>query len=784
MSFDYSEDVKDLQQELRRLLRKDCSTTTVHAVLNGAVDEVDRLHRQLAGMGWLAAALPTQYGGQGLGYCALAAIAEELGRALVPTSFGSSIFLAAEALLKFGSETQRQAWLSGLGEGTRVGTFALAEKPGSIAEDQVQCSFANGFLNGTKLPVADGLTADFAIVAARTGDGVRLVLAVLNQPGVIRAPVQSMDPTRPLARISFAGCPARLLGEGGDWQAVETLLDRAAVLFAFEQLGAADAALEMAREYALSRYAFGRPIGSFQAIKHKLADVYIGNALARANAQHAASALMADAPDLALAAAVARVAACEALERAAREAMQTHGGVSATWAHDCHLFYRRARHLNTCIGPVQHWRSRAAEGLLRYGQHTDIKIDYNAETREFQAEVHAWMEKNASRYQWGAGSTDKERFELCLGWMRAKAEAGYAGIALPKQYGGRGGTPIEDVIFREEEAVFMNGSYDESFGGNLVGMAVPTILAHAQPGWAERLIPGTLSGDFLWCQLFSEPGAGSDMAGFTTRAVRDGHEWVINGQKIWTSGAAHAHWGLLLARTDPTLPKHRGLTFFLVDMTAPGIEVRPLKQISGRADFNEVFFTDLRLPDSYRMGEVNGGWVVALTTMMNERLTLLNDPSTSRDIVDQLLRISRRVCGPHGGLLCDDPVFREKLASYYVAVAGMRHIRGRIREDLGKGTNPGPEASIGKVTITKWLQEMSGYAMDVMGVHGQMIDVAADPDLALIQESYFLVIGYRIGGGTEEITKNIIAERLLGLPQELRPDKDIPFRDVPTGATR
>jgi alkylation response protein AidB-like acyl-CoA dehydrogenase len=289
-------------------------------------------------------------------------------------------------------------------------------------------------------------------------------------------------------------------------------------------------------------------------------------------------------------------------------------------------------------------------------------------------------------------------------------------------------------------------------------MAVPTMLAHAQPGWAMKLVGPTIRGEILWCQMFSEPGAGSDLAGIRTRAVRDGAHWIVNGQKIWTSGAQNADWGLLLTRTDVNRPKHQGLTYFLLDMKSPGVEVRPLKQISGRSDFNEVFFTDVRIPDTQRMGEVNGGWQVAMTTMMNERLSLMVDSSTSRDVLAPLIRLAARTQGINGALLLQD--------------------RGHIRTVLGRGHVPGPEATIGKVTMAKWTQEMSIYGMDMAGTASQAVDVAADPDLAAFQEAYFLCVGYRIGGGTEEIAKNIISERLLGLPQEARPDKAVPFNEV------
>ena len=781
MNFDFPDDIRELKQELKRTLQRVCPVTRVRAVLEGDLAASKTLTAELAAQGWMSAALPAAYGGQGLSYLALCGIAEELGRALAPTAIGSSMFLAAEAILTHGDEAQRRQYLPRLADGSVIGALAIAEGPGALTESGIGCQYEAGRLSGTKIAVADGQQADIAVVAARGATGVQLVVADLRAAGVVRTPAVSLDPTRPIATIQFRSVPASALGGAVGWEAVQLVLDRAAVLFAFEQLGTADAALAMARDYALQRVAFGRKIGSFQAIKHKLADVYIANELARANGHYAAAVLAAGGVGLPLAAATARVAACEALERAARENMQTHGGVSATWAHDCHLYYRRARHLATCIGSVHQWRQRSASLLVAEheaggGAAPDNAADTPAEAA-FRRQVRDWIEAHSPDFLMGPGVTAADRLRRGRGWMAKKAAAGYVGISLPQGIGGQGRSPVDEIIFVEEENRAFIGNYDESFGGNLVGMAVPTMLTHAQPGWAEKLIAPTLSGEFLWCQLFSEPGAGSDLAGIRTRAVRAGTDWIINGQKIWTSGAQNAHWGLLLTRSDPTLPKHQGLTYFLVDMKSPGIKVRPLKQISGRSDFNEVFFTDVRIPDSQRLGEVNGGWLVAMTTMMNERLSLMTEPSTSRDIVAPLIRCAARTMSPQGGSMTEDSLFLDKLASYHVAIAGMRHVRAGIRAMLGRGLVPGAEATIGKVTTARWLQEMCGFAMDMMGVAGESVDIEADRDLAAIQESYLLAIGYRIGGGTEEIAKNIISERLLGLPQEARPDKHRPFSE-------
>lgn len=366
MGLEFSDSENALKTELRRFLQKECPTSRVHAVLNGSAGEATRLDSQLAALGYFSAALPEEHDGQGLGPTSLCAIAEELGRALAPTAFGSSLLLAAQAILLGGSEAQRRRYLGPLGQGSLIGTLATAESAGPLTERDVQCVYRAGTLTGTKIAVADGLKASVAIVTARAASGVQVFVVDLSAPGIRRTAQTSMDPTRPIATLRFHGAAAEPLGPDLGWEFVERLLDRAAVMFAFEQLGCADAALERARDYSLERYAFGRPIGSFQAIKHKLADVYIANELARANARYAAETLASDAADLPLAAATARVAACEALERAARENMQTHGGVSATWAHDCHLYYRRARHLATCLGSVQQWRHRQADRLIAH----------------------------------------------------------------------------------------------------------------------------------------------------------------------------------------------------------------------------------------------------------------------------------------------------------------------------------------------------------------------------------------------------------------------------------
>jgi acyl-CoA dehydrogenase len=359
MNFDFSDDLKALREQARKFLRERCPPATVRRILEGPQSYDLALWKEIAAMGWTGAAIPEAYGGAGLGHLALCVLAEELGSALAPIPFSSSIYLAAEAILLGGSEAQKATWLAKLASGEKIGTLAVAEGPGKADPRKLRTSFRSGVLSGEKLPVADGDVADVAVVAAQGEHGMLLALVDLNGAGVARNQVQTIDPTRSHARIVFTAAPAELIGEAAAGEALLRRLEaRAAVLFAFEQVGGAQRALEMARDYALERYAFGRPIGSFQAIKHKLADVYVASELARANAYWGAWALSRDAAELPLAAAAARISASDAYFLAAKENIQVHGGMGFTWEFDCHLHYRRSKLLALALGSTRLWKDR------------------------------------------------------------------------------------------------------------------------------------------------------------------------------------------------------------------------------------------------------------------------------------------------------------------------------------------------------------------------------------------------------------------------------------------
>lgn len=367
MNFDFSDDQKFLKSEARKFLEARCPTAKVRAVLDDPAKSYDAdLWKEVAAQGWLGTAIPEAHGGLGLGRLELCVIAEALGRALAPIPFASTVYFLAEALLLAGSDAQKAAWLPKIAAGEVIGCFASVERPGVLAEAQVQARAEGGKLTGTKLPVTDGDIADVAVVLAREGGRLSLFLADLKGPGVSRETLQTLDPTRGAAKLTFDGAAAERLGEAGEGMALaESLLERAAVLLAFEQVGGADRALEMAKDYAINRYAFGRPIGSYQAIKHKLADMYVKNELARSNAYYGAWALETGASELPVAAASARVSACEAYWYAAKENLQTHGGIGFTWQMDCHLFYRRAQQLGLVAGGAKAWKERLVSQLER-----------------------------------------------------------------------------------------------------------------------------------------------------------------------------------------------------------------------------------------------------------------------------------------------------------------------------------------------------------------------------------------------------------------------------------
>ncbi len=365
MNFDFSDDQKSLKDQARKFLTDKAGAKVTRRVLDNASLSFDQgLWRAVVDMGWLGAAIPEEYGGLGLGRLELCVLAEELGRAVAPIPFSSTVYFFAEALMLAGSEAQKAALLPKLAAGDLIGCFAVAEGPGAPSPANIQARFENGALSGAKIPVTDGDCAHYAVVLAREGSGLSLVLVDLNQAGVTRTILKTLDPTRGHAKLEFKNAKAERLGAAGQgWDLSEAVLDRAAVLLAFEQVGGAHACLDMATAFAKSRYAFSRPIGSFQAIKHKLADMYVSLEVARSNAYYGAWALSTEAGELPFAAAAARAAASDAYYLCAKENIQTHGGMGFAWEVDCHLFYRRAKLLAVQAGAPASWKEKLVKRL-------------------------------------------------------------------------------------------------------------------------------------------------------------------------------------------------------------------------------------------------------------------------------------------------------------------------------------------------------------------------------------------------------------------------------------
>ena len=395
----------------------------------------------------------------------------------------------------------------------------------------------------------------------------------------------------------------------------------------------------------------------------------------------------------------------------------------------------------------------------------------------FRQQVISWLDANARRRTdyLLRGMEGEQAFLEAKDWYRKKAEAGFACLSWPKEYGGAGHNSIYDVIWSQEVQHYETRDAHFVIG---IGNCGPAIMHFATEQAKLELLPRMASAEDVWCQLFSEPSAGSDVAGLRTRAEPDGNNWILNGQKIWTSGAQHSDYGVVLTRTDPTVSKYRGLTLFMIDMRQAGVEVRPIKQMDGGTHFNEVFFNNAVVPDAYRLGEVGGGWTGALTVLMSERLAISGvQPTGFPQFLDLVKSLEL-----NGEAIANDPVVRERLATWYSQYAGLQAVNKRMLTAVAKGGIAGAEASMGKLVGAVMNQEIANFACQLFGQAGIIQDEALSPEQAHFQKTVLFSPGVRLAGGTDEVMRNILAEQVLGLPQEPRADKGMAFEDIPTGA--
>ena len=392
----------------------------------------------------------------------------------------------------------------------------------------------------------------------------------------------------------------------------------------------------------------------------------------------------------------------------------------------------------------------------------------------FRSQVRTWLAGHAAEFGVEArrGLSEADDLALARRWQRTKYDAGYAGISWPKPYGGAGLSELEQAIFAEEEAKFNFGT---SYFGISLGQPIPVMLKYAAEDLRQRFAHPALKGEEIWCQLFSEPAAGSDLAGIRLRAVRDGDDWVLNGQKLWTSWAQYSDYGVIVTRTDPTVAKHKGLTYFWLDMKTPGIAVRPVRLANGEEDVNEVFFDEVRMPDSQRLGPVGGGFGVAIDTLMIERYSAADEAGFG-PALDSFVSLAKATT-IDGKPAIEDGRTRREIANAFRQQRALVAIRTKTFMALQEGAEPGAEGSIHKLVSMRLRQRLSAAAMDLKGAMGAELDPHAFPkdDWA---HSWLTVPTLRIAGGADEMLLNTIAERLLGLPQDYRPDKAVPFDQI------
>ncbi|MGW5861167.1 acyl-CoA dehydrogenase [Streptomyces sp. NPDC055239] len=734
MTIGLTEEHRDLRDAVRTLVERHITQDTVRQAVDAKDETLPPYWGELAGQGLLGLHLPEEHGGSGYGLLELAVVVEELGRALTPGPFLPSTLTAA--VLHRAGHTGP---LAALADGTRVGAIGLA--PGTLRLTRAEDGTAS--VSGASELVVGGHLADLFVLPVRDsasdGDSGGLAWIVLPRVAVQADDVASHDLTRRSTRLRLRDVTVQDadildIDEHGP-------LDLAAALFAAEAAGIADRSVATAADYARVREQFGRPVGQFQGVKHRCARMLAQAEQARACAWDAARAAdpgaVTDPGEAALAAAVAGATSVEAGFATTKDCIQILGGIGFTWEHEAHLALRRAQTLRVTLGTTAHWRRRVAR-LTLDGAHRTLGVELPPEAETARASVRAELRA-------AAALEGKER-------LTRLAADGYTAPHLPAPWG-KGADAVTQLVIAEELRAAGLTPVDMIIGG----WVVPTLIAHGDAAQQERFLAPSLSGDLMWCQLFSEPGAGSDLAGLTTRAEKTDGGWLITGQKVWTSMARDAHWGVLLARTDADAPKHKGLSYFLLDMTSPGLDIRPLRQITGEAEFNEVFLDQVFIPDDMLVAGPGDGWKLARTTLANERVALSDDTvgSGARTLLEMAAATPDMVDDARltdlGGALCD---------GQSGALLGLRTTLRSVA-----GQQPGAEASIAKLLGVEHQQQVWEMCVEWQGTAALTGEGHRHDPTWMFLNSRCL----SIAGGTTEVQLNIIGERLLGLPRDPEP---------------
>ena len=765
MSIGIRDEHEELRTSLQRWVAVHCPPEVTRAALEADADGLPPFWPELGAQSTLGVHVGEEFGGQGAGMLELAVVAEVLGRAAAPGPWGTTAAVSA-VVAESGAPQLTKTLLPGLVDGTVPATLAVpTATPNGTAEALVGLTGHAGpdgslVVSGLLRPLLNGATVTVVLAPVAVGGGVRWVLVDAG-PGVTATPLPSFDPTRRSASwtLEEVVVPAdRLL----DRVSTDRVRDLALVVFSAEAAGGARWCLDTAAEHARTRQQFGRPIGQFQGIKHRLADMLVAVEQSVAATWDAATVVDNDAASLVghptavpssdgdvpdrdasvrLAVRLAATLALDGYVEAAKGAIQVLGGMGFTWEHDAHIHLRRATTLRQVVGGTAPLRAESARLALE-GQRRTLAIELPPEAERLRRELAplvasiAAVDDPASR-------------------RRALADAGLLAPHWPAPFG-RDAGPVEQLVI--DQICAEAGVRRPNLA--VAAWALPTIMAHGTTEQTERFVTPTLRGDIVWCQLFSEPGAGSDLAALSTRATRVDGGWSLVGQKVWTSVAQRAHMGICLARTDPEAPKHRGITYFLVDMASPGIEVRPLREITGDALFNEVFFDGCFVPDDCVVGEVDGGWRLARTTLANERVSLSTDSAFGGALERVLARVS-----DDGAL--QDPVTLDRLGQLLAEAQSLAQLGLRATLRSVGGLQPGPESSVGKLVGAEFEQRVHEFGLDLAGPDGAITEGDAAVSARGVLHSRCLTIA----GGTSEVQRNVIGERLLGLPRDPEPGR-------------
>jgi len=728
MAIAVSEEHDALRLSAQRWLANHCPPEEPRAAAESTTDDLPPVWEKMAAQGWLGLHVPEADGGQGFALSELAVVLEELGYALFPGPVLPTVLTAA-LLAQRGSAEQRARYLPGLVDGS--GPAALALGAGVL---RVEEGPDGPTVSGTLRPVLGLATASVLLAPLHDGGW-----ALLDPSAASRTALPALDATRRLGQADFDRAlllpGARVEGVGPD-----EVRDLALVLAAAEGAGVARWCLETASEYAKVRVQFGRPIGQFQAIKHALADMLVEVEQSAAVAWDAAAAWSGATPadERALSAQAAGALTLHAAAHCAKQCVQILGGIGFTWEHDAHFYLKRAMATRQLVADVGILEDGVA-GLALAGTRRGLAADLPPEADDRRAALRPLVQEVASQ------QGEAQRAAL--------VETGLLAPHWPAPWG-LSADPLDQLVIEEELADVGVIRPNLAVGA----WALPTIIAHGTEAQQERWVRPTLLGQLSWCQLFSEPGAGSDLAALSTRAEPVDGGWVLNGQKVWTSLAKTADFGICLARSEAGAPKHAGITYFIVDMHAEGIDIRPLRELTGAALFNEVFLNDVFVPDDAVIGNRGEGWRIARTTLSNERVSMSSGASFGHGVESLLRTIGRR--GPGAVPVRTGDLGRLLVEAQSLALLGLRSTLRTL-----SGVDPGSGSSVRKLLGVEHEQRVQEMGMAVYGADGAVLD----GDAQRWEEGFLATRCLTIAGGTSEVQRNVIAERMLGQPRDAEP---------------